>query len=169
MYKHLFNDGALTDANSRARWRRISRIIDLAILGESARWGDVRSQNNPITRDDWLKAQENVLAQMDGNAARLIDLAREKGYYPAIDVPVFSQDGGLVPTGFDLTMSASHGAIYYTTDGSDPRLPGDGAIAPGATIYRSPLVLTSTTHLKARVLDGDVWSALHEATFETVE
>jgi hypothetical protein len=169
MYKHLFNHGALTDANSQARWKRISRVIDLAIFGESARWGDVRSHSNPITRDDWLKAQENVLAQMDDNAARLIDLAREKGYYPAIDAPAFSQDGGLVPNGFDLTMSASHGTIYYTTDGSDPRHLGDGAIAPDATIYRSPLVLTTPMHVKARVLDGDVWSALHEATFQTVE
>ncbi len=105
---------------------------------------------------------------MDGNAARLIDLAREKGYYPAIDAPAFSQEGGLVPTGFELTMSASDGTIYYTTDGSDPRLPGDGAIAPSATIYRSPLALTTTTQVKARALDRDVWSALHEATFKTV-
>ena len=166
MYKHLFNDGVLTDANSQARWKKTSNTIDRAIVGESARWGDVRSHSNPITRDDWLKAQDDVLAQMDGNAARLIDLAREAGYYPAIDAPTFSQDGGLVPTGFNLTMSASFGTIYYTTDGSDPRLPGDGAIAPSAIINRSPLVLTTTTHVQARVWDGDTWSALHEAMFK---
>ena len=34
--------------------------------------------------------------------------------------------------GFALEISNTEGDIYYTTDGSDPRLPG-GAINPGAT------------------------------------
>lgn len=84
LYKHLFNNGPLTDANAQARWMKITHIIDRAILGESARWGDAR-YDRPITRDDWLKARDDVLGQMEGNAARLIALAREAGYYPDID------------------------------------------------------------------------------------
>jgi len=39
--------------------------------------------------------------------------------------PVFNQDGGPVQTGFQLTMSnppGAAGSIYYTLDGTDPRL-----------------------------------------------
>jgi hypothetical protein len=174
MYKHLYHDGTLTDANSQTRWMRINDSIDRAIIGESARWGDVRSET-PITRDDWLKARDAVLSQMDGNAAKLIGLAREVGYYPDLDPPTFNQHGGMVTMGFELTMTASRGTIYYTTDGSDPRLLVTGEVAPTAVAYNAPLVLTDTTWVKARVLDtdpatssGQVWSALHEATFKLV-
>jgi len=168
LYKHLFNDGPLTNANSQARWQSINQKIERAIIGESARWGDARFET-PLTQDDWFKARDDVLAQMDGNAAKLIALSREAGYYPKIDPPVFSQQGDQIAPGFTLTMTGpapGQGAILYTTDGSDPRQPVTGAIAPTATIYRAPLVLAGTTHLKARVFRGGVWSALNEATFK---
>jgi hypothetical protein len=168
MYKHLYNDGALTDSNSQARWVRVNNMIDRAIVGESARWGDTR-YGVPITRDDWLKARDDVLAQMDGNAAKLIGLAREAGYYPDIAPPAFNRHGGLVRQGFELTMEAPRGTIYYTSDGSDPRVQGSGEVGSSALVYNSPLVLTTTTHVKARVLDGSTWSAQHEATFKVVE
>jgi hypothetical protein len=58
--------------------------------------------------------------------------------------------------------------IYYTTDGSDPRQPVTGAVAPTATAYTGPVILTSTTQIKARLWAGE-WSALNEATFKVVE
>ncbi len=159
MYKHLFNDGVLTGANSQARWQKISRLIDRAVVGESARWGDTRN-DPPVTRADWLKALDEVLAQMDGNAARLIALTREAGYYPDLDPPLFNQPDGLAPAGFNLTMTLSEkdrgaGTIYYTTDGSDPRVEVTGDVSPNAMVYHAPLVLTRTTHIKARMLAGD--------------
>ncbi|MDT8300249.1 MAG: CotH kinase family protein [Sedimentisphaerales bacterium] len=45
--------------------------------------------------------------------------------------PLFSRQGGRVNQGFNLTMSASFGTIYYTLDGTDPRLT---VIEPGETI-----------------------------------
>jgi hypothetical protein len=106
---------------------------------------------------------------MDGNTAKLIALAREAGYYPPIDPPTFNRHGGLVPVGFNLTMTTANGTIYYTTERSDPRVQVTGAVNSSARAYESPLMLTTTTHIKARVLDGDTWSALHEATFKVVE
>jgi hypothetical protein len=38
--------------------------------------------------------------------------------------PVFNQDGGQVPSGFNLTMDSPVGTIYYTLDGDDPHPPG---------------------------------------------
>ena len=175
LYRHLFNDGALSDAYSQARWISINSVIEQAIIGESARWGDTR-EDTPVTQEDWFKVRDDVLAQMEGNAVKLIGLAREAGYYPAIDPPLFNQHGGKVATGFKLTISVPSpeaGTIYYTTDGSDPRHQVTGTISPNANKYTSPLVLTATTHIKARVFRGEpsepsagqVWSALNEAVF----
>ena len=46
---------------------------------------------------------------------------RDYGFYPDTDAPTFNQHGGYVPSGFDLSISAPQGTIYYTLDGSDPR------------------------------------------------
>lgn len=45
--------------------------------------------------------------------------------------PAFSHPGGEVPEGFQLDLLSTGNPIYYTTDGSDPRLPG-GGINPAA-------------------------------------
>jgi hypothetical protein len=169
LYKHLFNDGALTDAQARARWQALSQVAEPTIVAESARWGDTRYQS-PITPDDWRQANQAVLAQMEGNAAKLIAQARQLGYYPAIDPPEFNFPGGLVEPNFELTLSllasrSQNEGIYYTTDGSNPRQPGSGAVAPTAKLYTGPITLTETTTLKARALAGRTWSALAEAEF----
>ncbi len=63
-----------------------------------------------------------------------------------------------------LSLTATNGQVYYTLDGTDPRLAG-GAIAPGARLYGSPLTLPDSVVVKARVLSGSQWSTLSEATF----
>jgi hypothetical protein len=172
MYKHLFNAGTLTDARAQARWLSLNAEIEQAIIGEVARWGDARFEP-PLTQEDWFKARDDVLAQMSGNSTRLITLARDAGYYPALDPPIFNQRDGSVTAGFKLTMTAPTargGDIYYTTDGSDPRLLVTGAVAPTAKLYRTPVVvLTEATHIKARTQAGEQWSALQETVFQTVE
>jgi hypothetical protein len=81
--------------------------------------------------------------------------------------PAFNHAAGQVPTGFGLTITAPAGAIYYTLDGSDPRLPG-GAIAPTATSYAGPLVVSQLLHVRARTLNAGAWSAINDATFAPV-
>ena len=72
-----------------------------------------------------------------------------------------------MPIGTNLSISAAAGSIYYTLDGSDPRLPG-GAVAPGALAYAGPLVVVAPTRVRARALDAATWSALNDATFDPV-
>jgi hypothetical protein len=38
--------------------------------------------------------------------------------------PTFNHPGGVVATGFELTMTSAEAGIYYSLDGSDPRAPG---------------------------------------------
>jgi hypothetical protein len=95
---------------------------------------------------------------------------RDNGLWPETEPPVLSQHGGMISSGY--TLSISHTApggssIYYTTDGSDPRLPGD-VISGTAQFYSNALPLTdSYTPIKARVLNGNTgeWSPLTEAEF----
>lgn len=75
---------------------------------------------------------------------------------------VFSQDGGAVPAGFTLTMSAPAGTIYYTTNGTDPRATGGGI---AGTAYTGAVPITATTTVFARVLNGSAWSGTTVATF----
>lgn len=164
VYRHLFNNGALTDAVAQARWRALQTQLDTAIVGESARWGDTRYPEQPISRTDWLIANQTVLAQMDGNGARLLDLLTEAGLYPTLAPPVISPHGGEFTQTVTVTLSAPQGVIYFTTDDSDPRLAGTGEPAPDAQVYREPLQIT-TGRVAARTwLDGE-WSPLNEAQF----
>ena len=58
-----------------------------------------------------------------------------------------------MPAGFDLRMNASAGTIYYTLDGSDPRL-ANGAISPAAIEY--PAVNITNTLIPR----GSTWKYL---------
>lgn len=169
--KHLFNDGALTEANAQARWLDITSPLEQAIIAESARWGDVIF-DPPLTQADWQMARQDVLDQMDGNVAKFITLARQEGYYPTIDPPTFDPPGGLITGDAALTLTSptlSKSQVYYTIDGSDPRQSTTGGIAPGATRYEQPLMLTTTTRIKARTFQDGTWSALAETAFRVFD
>lgn len=55
-----------------------------------------------------------------------------------------------VPADSELRMTASEGLIYYTTDGSDPRLEG-GNVNPSAMTY-DPTTIDTTP-----IASGDFW------------
>ncbi len=83
--------------------------------------------------------------------------------------PIFNQNGGRVVNGYLLTMSLPEGVsgqIYYTLDGSDPRL-SDGSLSPAALAYieTGPLTLAANTHIIARIQNGTAWSTYNEARF----
>ncbi len=92
-----------------------------------------------------------------------------KGRYLWVDSqfvrqPVFSQDGGSISAGFALGMSAPAGSIYYTLDGSDPRLSG-GNVSPAALTYAGAVVLNDNSRVFARARNGTAWSPPTIATY----
>lgn len=98
------------------------------------------------TMKNWLKARA---AWIDGSYVR---------------PPFFNQPGGEIPNGFQLVMGGTNGTVYFTLDGSDPRLLG-GAVNPSAQTFLTPVVLNAETEVKARLKRGNVWSGLTTAVF----
>lgn len=168
--KHFFNGGLLTASRNIERWMKRSAQIDLAIIAESARWGDAK-RSTPRTRNDWLSEQNYMVNQFfPGRNQTVINQVRSVGMFPNQAVVFLSQPAGEVDRGFALTLSqgnGTQGTIYYTLDGSDPRLWGDG-LNPEASTYQAgvtAITLNATTTLKARVRAGGVWGALTGARY----
>jgi hypothetical protein len=164
--KLFFNGGALTTESCRARFLTRSNEIFNAVADESARWGDAKS-SVPLTRNNqWLTEMNRVYGDYFANRPSIvITQLQNKLLFPTTSIaPAFNQMGGLVANGFQLTMTAPAGTIFYTRDGSDPRLIS-GNLSPSAFTYSTPLTLTSSTRFKARTRNGTVWSPLTDATF----
>ncbi|MCL5099280.1 MAG: CotH kinase family protein, partial [Candidatus Omnitrophica bacterium] len=123
--KHFFNGGVFTPESAKRRFLARKAQIDLAIIGESARWGDAR-RATPYTRDvEWLNLVNNLAVNtncyFDRRASIVLNQLIANGMFPRVAAPSFNQFGGTVPPGFALSMTAPAGTIYYTLDGSDPR------------------------------------------------
>lgn len=163
----FFNDGPLSTANSVARYQEITSEIADAMVAESARWGDMHS-GTPYTQAHWQNEINNVLSFLNARNNIFLDQLRSAGLFPTVAAPSFSQFGGQVPAGTELTLSAMEGGIYYTTDGSDPRAIGGGR-SPTSHIYTgTPISIDQGMTIRTRVRSGSEWSALAEATFTTV-
>ncbi|MEM7231261.1 MAG: LamG-like jellyroll fold domain-containing protein, partial [Planctomycetota bacterium] len=92
--RHLFGDGELTQDRSVERWQTLQTTIDLAIVGESARWGDSKKAV-PYKREiEWL---DEMNWMHDSYWPEVHDLAiarfRRVGLYPAVNAPAFMVDG----------------------------------------------------------------------------
>lgn len=163
-HRALFNGGALTSANNVVRYQQIVGELPQAIVAESARWGDMHA-STPYTKANWQNEINNVVSFLTNRNTIFLQQLRSAGLYPSITAPSFNQHGGQVPSGFNLTMAAPAGTIWYTLDGSDPRAIG-GAVSPAAIQYTGgPVAITGGVMVRARVLSGGQWSAVNEADF----
>jgi len=196
VHRHCFNSGMLYTDPANPIWnpnqpernrpatlyaQRIKEI-DLPIIAESARWGDAPTArtNQPYTRDkEWIAEVNSLLGLTNspGNTVNyfpqrtttVLNQFRTAGLYPLIAAPKFSQHGGRVAPGYTLFLTNLHGAgtVYFTTNGTDPRIPVSGAVSGAATAWTgAPLLLGQTTTVRSRCLVGTNWSALNEATFD---
>lgn len=145
--KHFYNGGVLTPEHITNRFEQLEAELSELIPNMDTEILDWADQREPI-----------YFSQMSA-----------EGLLAPIQAPTFGQHGGRVPVGFDLTMTAPSGTIYYTTDGSDPRVKFTGAISGSAASYPggAGVAINSTVTVKARARqNSSTWSALTEATFE---
>ena len=162
---HFFGGGAMTADRMVERLQKLVDATQLSFLCESARWTGTDDQGNQLYRyptrtpDSWQSYQDNLLNNyLPGLTNTMISRFRARGFYPSTNAPHFNQDGGVVPPGFALMIdSPSGGTVYFTDDGTDPRLPG-GAINPEATI------LNDTASGSTLVAQGATWRYLDDGS-----
>lgn len=110
-----------------------------------------------------------ILFPVRGNI--VLNQLRGDGLYTNFAAPTFNQHGGHVPAGYNFTLTASPGAIYYTTDGfTDPRLPGGALNGSSAVkVYTGAVSLNSDALVRARLrTSAGQWSGLVEASFDVI-
>lgn len=170
IHRHFANNGALTVGAAQARFAARTNQLYLPVVAESARWGDSK-QSTPLTRDThWLAAANRILnSYLPSRPGIVLAQLRGPGLIPGIGAPVLGRHGGVVPSGFGLTMTGpANGRVVYTLNGTDPRAIGGGT-AGAARVYAGSVPLTQATLVRARVqrTDGvtNEWSALTEAVF----
>ncbi|MBN2704001.1 MAG: chitobiase/beta-hexosaminidase C-terminal domain-containing protein, partial [Pontiellaceae bacterium] len=157
VYKHLTNNGALTQARCEARLEARQAQIDRAIIANAARWGGLYDYYYDewegeyylffLDRDTWLYAIYEIRDFFVGRENDVIRYLKADNLLPTILPPTLSHAGGLIDPDTQVTISAAQGTIYYTVDGTDPRAIG-GAIQ--GTAYTGPLSFEKPTILKAR-------------------
>jgi len=170
VHQVFFNGGPLTYPAAAGLFKARTDEIDRAIIGESARWGDNR-QSRPYTRQDWLNT---VTAKLNtffpGRSNSVLNSLRGANLYPTVDAPEFrvntlAQHGGHMKRTDTLSLGLPTGIVYYTLDGTDPRLPGGAVNAARVLRFSSPIMLDRSVRIKARAYSGTTWSALSEAVF----
>jgi len=152
--RHLLAGGALSPEATGARYRAVAEEVERAIVGESARWGDVpfgartRNENwffvapfiqpnRVFTLDDhWRPERDRLLTTFfPERTGRVLQQFCDAGLYPGVAALRIVPAGPGVPVGTPITIepvlegcqgSALDGTIHYTLDGSDPRVPFSG-------------------------------------------
>ncbi len=174
----LFNGGALTPSATIARYQSQISTIQAAMIAESARWGTIPTSPGPLpnTQAAWLNEANYITGTyMPQRTGILLSQLQAAGLYPNIIAPEFyvngvDEYGGNFNPGNQLTISAAGppagAVIYYTLDGTDPRLIG-GAVNSSSSvhIYTGPIILQQGTQVRARVYSGGTWSAISQAAF----
>ena len=159
----MFDGGALTSSAAIARYQSQINTLDQAMIAESARWGTIPTSPGPLpnTQAAWLNEANYItgtyLTQRTGIVLSQLQAA---GLYPSLVAPEFyingiDEYGGQFNPGDHLTITSSNlpagGVIYYTLDGTDPRLLGGGInTAADVFAYSGPITLPQG----AEVRDG---------------
>lgn len=138
------------------------------LAAETARWGDDSAfRPNLLIRDEeWLAtALFNLQSFFPTRSQTLVDELRRIEFYR--DAPTFSVAGGRVDTGTALEIdSGMDGLVYYTLDGTDPRMP-DGTLSPTAIPYDGPIEIRDRVTVTARNVSIDRWTAKASSQYFT--
>ncbi len=175
VYRHFENGGVFTKDSVQAIFNTRKAQIQLAVIAEAARWGDMVSWLPANTPDNWENNVNNLFNNyIPFRTDIVLDQFRTLGVYNDIKAPLVKHDNkDLIGTELRANESValslhnlnSSGEIYYTLDGSDPRKIG-GFVSNMAVIFNgSDFNISASRMLKARVKQGDNWSPLLDVKF----
>lgn len=137
VHLHMFNDGPLMDDNISARYWELRNEMAVVLPG----------MNSYIHTTFIPGRRANIFNQL--SAFEL---------YASDHAPVFGQHGGRIPDGFSLSMSAPRGTIYYSLDGTDPRLPADANSEEWTLLTAdAPKTVQVPSNVNGGAFLGDEW------------
>jgi hypothetical protein len=178
---HMTGSGALTPSMALIRFNTRVNQIDMAIIAESARWGDTRTYPALTKDNQWLNELSEVTDQFIPYRTNIVlNQLKDADLFPSINPPkikngtteITSQNYHLTTTvAFTLLNPNASGQIYYTTNGSDPRNAG-GTVSSNAISGTGSVVLNlnASAIIKSRIYNNGAWSALRELTvFSTID
>ena len=164
IHKHMFNEGILDDrdfATAHVKERfdgLVGEFSDLlsVISGQSVQTAKPTAWMNPSSgRRTYLLGPRR-------------EEFRDNGLWPTTPPPTFSKFGGDVSQGSTLVITNESGDYYYTTDGTDPRLPG-GTANPSATRQAGALIdvtlLPLSSTWKHNAVSGDLGTTWKDPLF----
>ena len=170
---HLSNNGVFTEKRATERFDERASQIEMAIIGESARWGDTK-QSKPYTKDNaWIPELNEVRNNFFTRRTNIVTgQLRQEGLYISLEAPeYYSSDTLFNISEYKLTGDISivfenpnnSGEIYYTLNGQDPRLVG-GNINAKSIHHGTSLSFSGSAIIKSRVKKDGEWSALRTLT-----
>ncbi len=176
-WKHLSEGGVFSPKNALDRINKRIDEVDVAVVAESARWGDAKNPGIPFTKNrNWLPEVNKIRNNFIPLRTNIvIDQLKTAGLYPGIKAPVIKTTDGIItrsehPISSVLNVGIENpntsGTIYYTLDGTDPRKPGGGICTAALfSLNNISLTVNASAVLTARVLDGGEWSAVRIVNF----
>ncbi len=158
IHRHMFNNGALTPTSIRSTFDKWVDLLRVPLRSESARWGDAQRAGNPYTVEGEWQTQVNFRRNtyFPARTNIVFNQLKSQDLYPDTAAPGYNQHGGQVASGFNLSMSAPAGTIYYTLDGSDPRTP---ATSGDETVLLEE-VSPATAFLPSNDSLGETWQEI---------
>jgi hypothetical protein len=119
VHHHLFDEGVLTPEYMSRLYSDIADQVEMPVICESARWGDMH-HSRPLDQDDWYDMRDWLLENFFHQRYEIVLQQLENaGLYPEVAAPTFYVNDTYQPA--LLAMASPSGLIYYTVDGSDPR------------------------------------------------
>jgi len=140
LYKHFYNNGAMTDVNIRKRFFELRDEM----LG-------VIPSMDMYVLNTWAPNRLSIFL----NACTAEGVFTMAG--PTFRINGVNKHGGYISSTDSFSIAAGSGTIYYTIDGSD--------VSTSSIIYTGPRTFDKSTRVKARLKSGTTWSALSEAVF----
>ena len=177
-YKAFKPGGVFSESSALARVNKRIDEVSMAVIAESARWGDAKTGSTWAynKNDSWLpeitKIRNGFIPYRSAIVINQLEIA---GLYSSTLAPQFfissiqvTEPQVILNSVKDVRIRNlnNSGTIYYTYDGSDPRLVG-GEASASARSSTSDVILKigKSTTLKARVLYNGSWSPLEEVCF----
>jgi hypothetical protein len=179
-YRYFSDGGVFSPSIAAERFKTRADQIDMAIIAESARWGDAQISPSRTKDDDWLPEINSMYSTyFPLRTGIVIDQMKEVDLYSDYDAPVLKKAGTVLKDqvynftdGFTVSIENPNasGDVYYTLDGTDPRLLG-GSVSEKAIMAgnQAEIAISNSTVIQARVKIGIEWSPIHEVYFFNTE